>query len=122
MEGGEDAVLYSSGMAAVIGLLMAKLKAGDEIVLFDECYHRTREVCAVVLANYGIKTHLIPTGDYGGMESAINSNTRLLLSESPTNPHLSVIDFERFAAIGRKYNAETVIDSTIGTPINQRPL
>src|SRR3989304_6253649 len=59
LEGGEDAVLYSSGMAAVIGLLMAKLKAGDELVLFDECYHRTREICCVVLANYGIKTHLI---------------------------------------------------------------
>jgi cystathionine gamma-synthase len=122
LEGGEDALLYSSGMAAVIGLLMAKLKSGDEVVLFDECYHRTREICCVVLAKYGIKTHLIPAGDYQQMESAINPATRLLISESPTNPHLSVIDLERFAAIGRKHHVDTVIDSTIGTPFNQRPL
>jgi cystathionine gamma-synthase len=122
LEGGEEALLYASGMSAVAGLLMAKVQSGDEIVLFDECYHRTRELCSVFLAKYGVKTHLIPTGDYTTLESVINSSTRLLISESPTNPHLSVIDFERFASIGRKHNVETVIDSTIGTPMNQRPL
>lgn len=122
LEGGEEAILYSSGMSATLGLLMAKLKAGDEVVLFDECYHRTRELCAVIFGNFGVKTHLIPTGDYDRLESVINSATRLLISESPTNPHLSVIDLERFAAIGRKYNVETAIDSTLGTPLNQRPL
>lgn len=122
LEGGQDALLYASGMSAVVGLLMAKVKAGNEIVLFDECYHRTREFCCSIMANYGVKTHLIPTADYECLESAITPATRLLLSESPTNPHLSVIDCARFVAIGRKYNVETVIDSTIGTPLNLRPL
>ncbi len=40
------AVLYSSGMAAIVGLLMAKLNAGDEVIFFDECYHRSREFCS----------------------------------------------------------------------------
>jgi len=122
LEGGEEALLYASGMSAVAGLLMARVKAGEEIVLFDECYHRTRELCASILSNFGVKTHLISTADYQQLEAAITPATRLLVSESPTNPHLSVIDFERFVAIGRKYNVETVIDSTLGTPLNQRPL
>ena len=45
LDGGEDAVLYSSGMAAIVGVIMAKLNAGDEVVFFDECYHRSREFC-----------------------------------------------------------------------------
>jgi cystathionine gamma-synthase len=122
LEGGEDALLYTSGMSAIVGLLLTKLKAGDEMVLFDECYHRTRELCAEILPRFGIKAHIVPTADYERLESVITPATRLLISESPTNPHLSVIDYERFAAIGRKYNAETVIDSTIGSPMNQRPL
>jgi cystathionine gamma-synthase len=122
LEGGEQALLYSSGMSAIVGLLLSKLKAGDELVLFDECYHRTRELCVEVLPKFGIKAHLVPTADYQRLESVITPATRLLISESPTNPHLSVIDYERFAGIGRKYNVETVIDSTIGSPMNQRPL
>jgi cystathionine gamma-synthase len=122
LEGGEEALLYASGMSAVAGLVMAKTKAGDEIVLFDECYHRTREFCCSIMAKYGVKTHLIPTADYDRLEAAVTPATRLLVSESPTNPHLSVIDLERFVSIGRKHNVETVIDTTIATPFNLRPL
>ena len=122
LEGGEAAVLYASGMAAIAGLLLAKLHAGQEIVLFDECYHRTRELCVKYLGNFGVATRLVPTGDYHAMEDAITPATRLLVSESPTNPHLSVVDLERFAALGRRRNIETVIDATLATPYNVRPL
>ena len=122
LEGGTAAVVYSSGMAAIAGFLLAKLQAGDEIVLFDECYHRTRELCVKHLAKLGIVTHQVPACDYTRMEAAINPRTRLLISESPTNPHLSVVDLERFAALGRKYGVETLIDATLATPYNVRPL
>ena len=56
------------------------------------------------------------------MEAAINKNTKLLVSESPTNPHLSIVDMERFAAIGKRHNVETLIDATLATPHNCRPL
>jgi cystathionine gamma-synthase len=56
------------------------------------------------------------------MESAINPRTKLLISESPTNPHMSVVDIERFAAIGKRYGVETLIDGTLATPYNVRPL
>jgi cystathionine gamma-synthase len=122
LEGGESAVLFSSGMAAVAGLLLAKLRSGDEVVLFDECYHRTREFCAKHLGRFGVVTRQIPACDYDQMEAAITPATRLLISESPTNPHLSVVDLERFGALGRKHHVETLIDATLATPYNVRPL
>ncbi len=122
LEGGQSAVLFSSGMAAIVGLLMAKLNAGDEVVFFDECYHRSREFCAKHLSRFGVVTHEVRTCDYQAMESAVNSRTRLLISESPTNPHLSVIDLERFVEIGRRHGVETLIDATLATPYNLRPL
>jgi cystathionine gamma-synthase len=122
LEGGEAAITYSTGMAAVGGYLLAKLEAGDEIVLFDECYHRTRELCKKHLGKFGVVTHTVPACDYEQMEAAINSNTKLLISESPTNPHLSVVDLERFAALGKKHGVETLVDATLATPYNVRPL
>lgn len=122
LEMGEEAVLFASGMAAISGLLMAKLNAGDEIVLFDECYHRSREFCTKHLSRFGVAVHLVPACDYEALEKAITSGTRLLLSESPTNPHLSIVDVERFAAIGRDHNVETLIDATLATPFNVNPL
>jgi cystathionine gamma-synthase len=122
LEGGEEALLYSSGMAAIVGLLMSMLNAGDEVVFFDECYHRSREFCLKHLARFGVTTRVVKTCDYAGMEAAINPRTRLLISESPTNPHLSVVDLDRFAELGKRHNVITLIDATLATPYNLRPL
>lgn len=122
LEGGEEAILYSSGMAAMVGLLTAKLNAGDEIIFFDECYHRSREFCRKHMSRFGVRTIEVKTGDYEAMENAITDRTRLLVSESPTNPHLSIIDLERFGTIGLKHGIDTLIDATLGTPFNIRPL
>ncbi len=119
---GEDSVVFSSGMAAIVGLLMAKLNAGDEIVFFDQCYHRSREFCYKHLARFGVITHQVPTGDFAAMEAAINSRTKMLVSESPTNPHLTCIDLEQFVALAKAHEVETLIDATLATPCNIRPL
>ena len=99
LEGAEEAIIYSSGMAAIVGLLMSRLSAGDEIVFFDQCYHRSREFCAKHLARFGVVTRQVPTGDFEAMEAAITSNTKMLVSESPTNPHLTAVDLEKFVAL-----------------------
>lgn len=122
IEGGEEAVLFSSGMAAIVGVLMAKLNAGDEVIFFDECYHRSREFCSKHLSRFGVVTRQVKACDYDAMEGAINEHTRLLVSESPTNPHLSVVDLQRFAEIGKRYEIDTLIDATLATPYNVRPL
>ncbi len=122
LEGAEACVLYASGMTAIAGLLLAKLRPGDEIVLFDECYIRTRDFCLEELSRLGIVTRLVPAGDYGRLEAAITPATRLLFSESPTNPHLGVVDLERFVEIARRRGVETAVDATLATPYNVRPL
>jgi cystathionine gamma-synthase len=122
LEGAETAVLFASGMAAIVGLLMSKLNAGDEVIFFDECYHRSREFCKKHLSRFGVKTIQVRTGDYDAMEAAITPRTKLLISESPTNPHLSVVDLDRFADIGRRHGVETLIDATLATPYNLRPI
>lgn len=122
LEAGEEAIVFSSGMAAIVGLLMAKLSAGDEIVFFDQCYHRSREFCYKHLARFGVVTHQVPTGDFAAMEAAINKKTKLLVSESPTNPHLTCIDLEQFVGLGKAHEIETLIDATLATPYNLRPL
>lgn len=122
MEGGEDAILYSSGMAAIVGLFMTKLSAEDEVVFFDECYHRSREFCTKHLARFGVVTRQVKACDYEAMARAIGPKTRLLVSESPTNPHLSVVDLRKFAELGKQHGVETLIDATLGTPYNIRPI
>ena len=122
LEGGEQAVLFASGMAALVGLLMAHCSAGDEIVFFDECYHRSREFCRKHLTRFGVGFREVKTCDYAAMEAAITPKTKFLVSESPTNPHLSVVDVERFADLGRRRGVLTLIDATLCTPYNLKPL
>ena len=122
LENAEDAILYSSGMAAIVGLLMTKLNSGDEIVFFDQCYHRSREFCAKHLSRYGVITRQVRTGDFDAMESAINDRTKMLVSESPTNPHLTAVDLEKFVALGKAHEVETLIDATLATPYNIKPV
>ena len=122
LDGGEMAVLFSSGMAALVGVLMTWLNAGEEVVFFDECYHRSREFCRRHLTRFGVGFREVKTGDYDAMEAAIGPRTKMVVSESPTNPHLSIVDCARFADIGRRHGVMTLIDATLCTPFNQRPL
>ncbi|MGH2592342.1 MAG: trans-sulfuration enzyme family protein [Anaerolineae bacterium] len=88
----------------------------------DDAYRRTRQFCLTFLKRLGIEATVVPMGDYAAMEAAIRPNTRLIVSESPTNPYLRVLDLERVADIARRHNVRTLIDSTFATPINQRPI
>jgi len=92
------------------------------VIFFDECYHRSREFCTKHLSRFGVVTRQVPTGDYEAMAAAITPQTKLLVSESPTNPQLSCIDLERFADLGRGNGVETLIDATLATPYNLRPI
>ena len=65
---------------------------------------------------------MVPAGDYEAMAEAIRPTTRVLISESPTNPYNYIVDLERFADIGRRHRVKTLIDATFATPFNQRPL
>ena len=83
LEGGESALLFSTGMSALVVLLLSKLKAGDEIVFFDECYHRSREFCLKHLSRFGIVTRHVPACDYDAMEAAITPLTACCSANRP---------------------------------------
>jgi cystathionine gamma-synthase len=109
-------------MAAVTATLLTLLSAGSHIVMTDDCYRRTRQFVKQFLNRYAVEATQVPVGDYEALEAAIRPTTRVILSESPTNPYLRVIDVPRLVDIARRHAVKTVIDSTFATPVNQRPL
>lgn len=122
LEGAGDCLLVSSGMAAVTTTLFAMLSRGAHVVVTDDSYRRTRQFLNQTLHRYGIECSTVPAGDYDAIADAIRPNTRILLSESPTNPYNRILDLERFAEIGRRHRVKTIVDATFATPYNQRPL
>jgi cystathionine gamma-synthase len=122
LEGTEDAAVFASGMAAVTTTLFALVRAGQHVVLFRDCYRRTLEFVTDILGRYGVAHTLLDSGDLESLERALRPETRLVVSESPTNPHLSCIDLERLAATCRaRRGVKSMIDATIATPVNCRP-
>lgn len=122
LEGAEDGLLFSSGMAAITTTLFAMLSKGAHVVVTDDAYRRTRQFLLHTLKRYGVDVTVVPAGDYERMEEAIRPTTRVLFSESPTNPYNRILDLERVAEIARRHRVKSVIDSTFATPVNQRPI
>lgn len=122
LDGATDAVMFSSGMAAVTSTILALVKGGGHVVLFSDCYRRTRQFVTTFLGEYGVEHTLVPPADMDALAAALRPETKLVISEAPTNPYLTVPDFARMAEICQPKRVRTLIDSTIATPINLRPL
>ena len=123
LEGAEDALLFASGMAAITATLLSMLPTGSHIILTDDCYRRTRQFALAFLRRLGIESTLVPMGDYEALEAAIRpGSTRLIVSESPTNPYLRVLDLPRLVEIAKRHRLKTLVDTTFATPLNVRPL
>jgi cystathionine gamma-synthase len=118
LEGTEDAVLFSSGMAAVTTAILALVKSGDHVVLVGESYRMTREFVTTMLSRFGVNATLVDTFD----TSALDKATRLVIGEMPTNPHLRCLDLAKLVETckGRR-GLKTMIDATFATPVNLRP-
>lgn len=122
LEGAEAGLGFASGMSAITTTLLAVLSQGQHVIMTDDCYRRTRQFCSGMLARYGVDVTIVPTGDYEALEAAVTPRTRVLISESPTNPYMRVVDLDRIADVGRRHRLLTIIDSTFATPVNQRPI
>lgn len=118
----EDCVVFGSGMSAIITTILTLVHSGDHIVITDDAYKKTLEFCSSYLQRFGIDCTIVPFGDYEAMEGAIQPNTRLVFSESPTNPYLNIFDLDQLQRIAKHHQLLTIIDSTFATPMNQRPL
>jgi cystathionine beta-lyase/cystathionine gamma-synthase len=121
LEGVDAALTFASGMGAITTTLMALLKGGDHVVAQREIYGGVNKFLSQWLPKMGIETTFVDTADYEQHARAIRPNTKVIYIESPTNPGLRVVDFKKIGALGKQHKLLTLIDSTFGTPINQRP-
>jgi cystathionine gamma-synthase len=122
LEHAEGAIQVASGMAAITYTLLNLLPAGAHVVMTDDSYRRTRQFCEDYLSKYNVACSVVPFGDYDALEAAIRPETRLLFSETPSNPYMRILDLPRFVEIARRHKVKTVIDATFSTPINLNPL
>jgi cystathionine beta-lyase/cystathionine gamma-synthase len=122
LEGADAALLFSSGMNAITTSILALLKSGDHIVAQRDIYGGAGKFLGQWLPKLGIETTLVDTTEYDQHARAIRPNTKLLYLESPTNPTVRIVDLVKAAAIAKKHNLISMIDSTFATPINQRPV
>lgn len=121
IEGAERAVLYSSGMSAVIIGLMTLMKPGGHIIFTNDCYRQTRDFANNLLARFGVEISLVDP-NAAAIEAAIKPNTNVIFTESPTNPYLRILDLPAIVKVAKEHNVLTVIDATLGTPFNIKPI
>ena len=121
LEGAEDGVLFSSGMAAISTTLLTLLRAGDHAVLQAELYGGTHAFVAELFQRLGIRFDFVEMTPEA-IAAALTSQTKAIFLESPSNPLLHIMDLRRVAATARGYGVVTVIDNTFATPINQNPI
>lgn len=121
LEGGEEAVLFASGMSAAATVFLALLPKGGHLVVTSDCYRRTRQFCREFLSKLSVEVTVIEPSNLERLDEVLREGS-LFFTESPTNPFLRVLDVPEAARIAHARGAKVVIDATFATPINHRPL
>ena len=122
LEGGEAAMVLSSGQAATTTALLGLLKSGDEIVCSAAIYGGTLHLIADLLSRFGIACRFVSIDDLRRPAGVLSAKTRLLWFESPINPTLRCVDIAAIAAACRQRGIVSAIDNTFASPINQQPI
>lgn len=121
LEGGEAAVVTASGMAAISSALLAVVKSGDEIIATRQLYGGSYRLMRDILPRLGIRIHHVEN-DLEGVECLVNSRTRALYVETPTNPTLRLVDLGKAIELARQHKLISLIDNTFASPVLQKPL
>jgi cystathionine gamma-synthase len=122
LEGGEETVLFASGMCAATTTFMALLPEGSHLIVTSDCYRRTRQFINQFLARMSVEITVIEPSNLDAFEAAIRPNTEIFFTESPTNPYLRVVDVPAFTELAHAKGVKVIIDSTFATPVNHRAL
>ena len=122
LEHGEEALIFSSGMAAISTSLFAFLKKGDHIVFQKDLYGGTSNLIEEEFGKYGIEYSFAEDLSPKAFEKELKEQTKVIYVESPSNPKLRITDLEAVAAIGKKHGLVTMIDNTFASPVNQNPI
>lgn len=122
LEAAESAVAFSSGMAAISGVLHSLLACGQRVVSTRDSYGGTNKIFEEFLPRMGVEVTLCDTYDTEAIEREIARGCNVVYLETPTNPTLKVLDIRRLVAAAKRVGALVVADNTFATPLNQNPL
>jgi O-succinylhomoserine sulfhydrylase len=122
LEGAEDCIATSSGMAAILAICLATLRAGDHVLCGANVFGATVQLFSTLLTRFGIETTFVDAADPAAWRAAATPRTRLLFCETPSNPLMEIVDIQAFVALARELGAVSVVDNCFCTPIMQRPI
>ena len=121
IENGNFGLAFASGLAAIDAIIKL-LKPGDEVISTNDLYGGTYRLFTKIFEDFGIKFHFIGMEKADNIEGYVNSKTKLIWVETPTNPMLNIIDIEAVAKVAEKNNIILAVDNTFATPYLQQPL
>jgi cystathionine gamma-lyase len=121
LEDAKYGLCFSSGMGASDAVIKL-LKPGDEVLAGDDLYGGTYRMFMKIFANYGIKFHFVDMTDVKNVSAHINSNTKLMWTETPSNPMMKIIDIASCSEVAKKNKLIHVVDNTFASPYLQNPL
>lgn len=122
LEKTENALIFGSGMAAISTTLLAFLKQGDHIILQQTLYGGTYNFILEEFKKFGIEYSFTKDMSVASFEELIQSNTKVLYIETPSNPLLTITDIEAVTTLAKANNIVSMIDNTFASPINQTPI
>lgn len=122
MEGAESGVATASGMAAILSICMAFLKAGDHILCSRDVFGSTTVLLNKYMAKFGVQVSFVALSDLDAWKNAVQKNTQLLFLETPSNPLNEVADIAALAQLAREKDIRLVVDNCFCTPVLQQPL
>lgn len=122
LEGAEDALVFSSGSAAVAAAVMSVVKAGDHVVCVKKPYSWTSNLISKYLAKYGVTHTFVDGAEAKNFENAIQENTKLIYLESPNSLTFEMQDIEAVVKIAKNKGITTIIDNSYNSPLNQNPI
>jgi cystathionine beta-lyase len=121
IEGGKYGACFGSGLAA-IDAVVKMLNPGDEVISTNDLYGGSYRIFTTIFEKYGIKFHFVNMLDIQNIEEKINDKTKLIWTETPTNPMLNIIDIKKVCDLAHENNIMVGVDNTFATPYLQNPL
>lgn len=122
LEGGETALIFGSGMAAISTALLSQLKQGDHVIFQNDIYGGTRNFIKKEFPRLGIAFSFTKGLSVEDFELELQPNTKGVYLESPSNPLLKLVDLKAIASLAQSKGVWTMIDNTFASPVNQNPI
>ena len=121
LESGKYGLCYGSGLAAIDAIIKL-LNPGDEVISTNDLYGGSYRIFTKIFAKYNIKFHFVDMSDLNNISKLISSKTKMLWTETPTNPMLNIVDISALSKVAKKHDLIFVVDNTFATPYLQRPI